>query len=780
MRKVITVDGPAGSGKTTIAKLLANRINFSYLDTGSIYRTITLQMVRNNIDPREISKIKDILKETNISVDEDKFFLNDKDVTSLLREEKVNNLVPAFAQNKNIREFIRKKQQKIANNGYYIVDGRDIGTVIFKDAFCKFYLDASANVRANRRLKDLKENTSDKTQKDILQEIMKRDEQDKNRSESPLKIPVDALVIDSSNLATNEVISKMIDYYNEKIIALEEESDEEGYSQSNSEIFLEAMNNMEIPDKIYKPGTITKANIIEINDQTILLGLEGKRDGMIQGKEVLEIKNQIKVGEEINVFVLNSSNFSEILLSKLEADKREGLSDLQKIHEEQTKLTGKILEKIKGGYKVDVLGNIGFCPFSEFNLFKKSGEEVVGTTDYFYTIQVEENNILLSRKKHLEEQREIQIKEFLDNNKEGDVIDVIVVSIIQSGVLVNIKESVTGIVRFNQLTWSRYEKVTDIVNVGDKIKVKIISIDSENRRFELSKKVLDADPFSEYVSTHQVDDIVIGRVKNFQSFGVFIELDRGVEGLLHVSEMSWTKRIDSPEELFKKDDKIKIKILSIDKESRRISLGLKQIEENPWNVIDQKYTVNDLVKATVKSIGKQKVYCLIDNEYEGVLKISDISWVLKEEKINLNNLFSVGKEETMKVLGHDTKKKHILLGLKQKTDNPWEDIKANHPVGTAIFNEVTKIIDSGCFVKIDNDIDGFCHISNLSDKKIEKVEDVVEIGKSYNFLVTSINEANKRLSLSIKDYLKYEEKKDIEKYLGQETQETMTLGELVE
>lgn len=776
MKKIITVDGPAGSGKSTIAKLLAKRINFSYLDTGSLYRSLSYYLLENKVSPKDPKRIKESLKSIDLNIEKDSFFLNGEDISEKIRTENVNKHVPLFAQLHEVRSFIRHIQKRIAENEHFIIDGRDIGTVVFKDAFCKFYLDASPEIRAQRRLNDEKEDTKGKKLEDIEKEIIKRDETDKNRTDSPLKIPVDALLIDSSSLSIDSVMEKMVNHYNKclsETTRIHVETD-----TKDSKMFLNALEHFET--KTFVPQTLIKATIINIKEKEIILDVGSKRDGVIAGEEMRKLDvASLKKGMEIDVFILKASTSSpQIFVSKIEADKRRSLIELKDLFQNNKVVEGIVSKSVKGGFLVDVANHQSFCPYSEYDVKKVNVDAQLGKKEKFYLIEMNGPKIIVSRKKHLEEIYH-QIKEdFFETVHAGDLLNGTVVHIAKFGAFVEIKEGVVAILRPKDISWKRYNNISDALKKGDKITVKVLIVKKDTHKLEVSKKDAEEDPIISFQNFHNVGDVIKGIVMNLQDFGAFIEVASGLEGLLHVSELSWTKRVNHPKEFFTVGDEVEVKILVIDAKKRKISLGLKQITDDPWQTIEQRYPKGDIVSAQIKSIINSGIHCEIDGEFGGFVHASDISWT--SDRIKLNSEFKIGEFRQVKVIGYEKNKRKIKLGIKQQSSNPWENLKNNYGMGGNIKGEVVKMIESGAFVKVIEELEGFCHISQASEKAIEKIEEAFEVGKTYNFAIQKIDEENKKLALSVKQYLLNEDKKNIEKYLSDgKVKNTISLGDLI-
>lgn len=776
MKRIITIDGPAGSGKSTIAKLLANRIDFTYIDTGAIYRALTYYLLSQKITEKEPYKIAHELEKVKLDYEKDSIKINGQEVSSFIRTEEVTKSVPLFAQNAEIRKFVKTIQHKLGNKGECVIDGRDIGTVVFKDAFCKFYLDAKPAVRAERRLGDV-DLPEGKSKEEIASEMKKRDEMDRNRALSPLKIAPDACVIDSTNLSPDDVMEKMVEHFNKKNAMAYEHN----YAVSNqdSQMFLNALENFS-PDDGKERGSLVKGKIISVTNGEIYLDINDKRDGIIPEDEARKLdQEQIKPGNEIDVYIVNTNpKKPQIRVSKLEAEKRSALIEIRECFNNNRTIEGTVLYDVKGGFIVDIKGNQTFCPYSEFDVRKVNKNKQNGLTDQFYILEYTNQKIVVSRKKYLEEKYGKIKENFFAAIQEGDFLEGKVVNVTGFGVFVEVEEGITGIVRLKNLSWKRVDDPAEIVNRGDPIKVKIVGMDRVNFKLELSKKAAEEDPITDFVSKYQVGDIVKGEVRHIEKFGAFIEVAEGLEGLLHVSEMSWTKKVHDPKEILHKGDFVETKLLSVDVENRKVSLGLKQVVSNPWDTIEQRFPVGDIVQVTVKSIIPNGVYCSIDDDFEGFVHVENVTW--STDRVNLKREFKKDDVIEAKIIGYSKPKRRIELGLKQKSSNPWEDLRVNYGVGGTILGEVTRLIDSGAFVRLSDEIEGFCHVSQLAPHRVEKPSDVLNVGDKMNFYIQLIDEENKKVSLSIKKQKKAEEKKDIEQYISNEKgDKTFTIAELL-
>ncbi len=782
MQKIITIDGLCGAGKSTIAKLFSKQIQFNHFDTGLVYRTITYEMIKNKIKPSEKEKVKEALKKITIKINQETILLNQAEITiNQLKTPSINKEVAFYAQNSDIRKFTRKIQLAIAEKNNVVVDGRDIGTIVFPNAFCKFYLEAPLQIRAKRRFNESKEKHK-KTINEIKTEIKKRDLEDSTRKESPLKIPPNAFIIETSDKKIDDILEMMLNYYKKQLEAQEAMGKSE---KENSKVFMNAMESLE--DDIIEKGSLQKAKIVSINDE-IILNIKSKKDAIIPQEEVSRLgSSTLKVGLEIEVIV-RKINKTNIIVSYLELQNKETLVEIKKYFKDNLEIEGEITKEVKGGLLVNLKGCNSFCPQSEIDIYKVSKKEFINTKSKFKILSLEGSKIILSRKKYLEEIYLEARRSFYAQTKVNDIKEVTVIKIIDYGAIVEFEKGINGILKIKNCAWERIEDLSTFFKEGDKIKVKIIKLKEETNKIEVSKKDAEENPFIDFSNTKKEGDLIDGEVKNIEPYGIFIKVSYGVEGFCHISELSWEKKIKHPKEIINIGDQIKTKILILDKENKKLSLGHKQVTKDPWEEVENKYQINTLIKTTIKNITQRGVYCEI-TPYEGFIDKDDLSWANK--KINYKKEFPINSEIEATIIGFDTKRKKIKLSVKEKTKDPWEDLITNfNKENTTITAEVIKIIDIGCIVKINEDLEGFCHISELSEKFIKKVEDCVNLNESYSFKIQKIDKQNKKIQLSRKKtsnsnpnshrHHKKEKKKENNPYLSSSNKEKkITFGDLI-
>lgn len=769
MDVVITIDGPAGSGKSSIARFLAKRTNFTYLNTGMIYRAITHICLKENISYK-VEEIKSILKKYNIEIDKESIFINKEDVTDQLRTDQINKSVPFYAQNSAIRNYTKILQKRIfTNKNNIIVDGRDIGTVVFPNAFCKFYLDADTSTRAKRRLDDEKEDNSNKNIEEITAEISERDRMDKTRKESPLKIPKDSCYIDSSNLSVEEVLEKMVDYFNKQVFFF---SLENNIPTENTEVsdktFVDAVAEMSKG----KQSEVITATVISINKEEILLDIGQKKEGIIPAKEFSSLNlehEEIEVGKEIQVFFIEKNQNGDLVYSYIEAKKRYGFTILQEAFDNKQPIQGTVAKVINKGFQIYSHGVMGFCPYSEYDIKRVDSEEQLNKVEEFELIEYSPSNrkIIFSRKKIVQKKYEEVKREYFQSVSIGEVITVKAIIVKDNYVIVEVvdKEGVTAFLGKENISWAKIKFAKDEIKKGDEFEAKIINIDVANVKLEISKRELTPDPFETFNALYNKGDTVKGKAKDIKDFGVFVEISKNVEGLLHIYELSWTKRINHPKELFTTGDEIEVKILDVDLKKKKISLGYKQNMPNPWDTLDKQYLVNDIVSVTVENINKNFIFGLVDDEFNAV--------VTCPSEDGLSEKYPEGSKISGQVSFVNKAKRKVFLNLVVLSGDSWEDFKSIYQQGTSISGEVVESAEKGFNIKLPNDVVGFCHESQVGEEK-------VEIGQKTNFIIQNIDEKNKKVYLSIIEYKQKHDKNYISDYVNSSKDKSnITLGDFL-
>ncbi|MGK2906137.1 MAG: 30S ribosomal protein S1 [Desulfuromonadales bacterium] len=541
--------------------------------------------------------------------------------------------------------------------------------------------------------------------------------------------------------------------------------------QSFESMFEDSMQELNV-------GDVVRGTVVQVTDDHVVVDVGYKSEGIIPLAEFKDEQGKIdvKVGDEVDVLFERRENDSgQIGLSKEKADRQKIWGSL----EEGAVVEGKIVGRIKGGLTVDI-GINAFLPGSQVDLRPvRNLEKLLGATFDFKIIKLNKRrgNIVLSRRVLLEEQRENMRTDTLETLTEGQVVEGIVKNLTDYGSFIDLG-GIDGLLHITDMSWGRVNHPSDVLSVGEKIKVKILKYDRERERVSLGLKQITPDPWLEVESAYPVGARVQGKVVSLTDYGAFIELEDGVEGLIHVSEMSWTKRIKHPNKLLTVGDEVETLVLALDIPNRRISLGLKQIEPNPWEVIGEKFPVGTIIEGQVKNITDFGVFVGVDEGIDGLVHISDLSWTKRVK--HPSEIFKKGDTVKAVVLNIDRENERFSLGLKQLTPDPWEAIPVKYAPGTIVRGKATSVTDFGVFLEIEEGIEGLIHVSELSQEKVESPKDFASVGDEFEAAVLNVDIVDRKIALSVKQLTHHKEKAEVQEFLGAQKQATSNLGALLQ
>lgn len=506
--------------------------------------------------------------------------------------------------------------------------------------------------------------------------------------------------------------------------------------------------------KNFELETILRGRVINIVNQDVIVDVGYKSEGVIPLQEFLEDnETEPKIGEDIDVLLEALEDESGlIVLSKKKADRIKGWEKIVSTHKEGDKVKGKVIRKIKGGLLVDI-GVPVFLPASQISI-RRTGDisEYIGQDLECRIIKIDEArmNIVVSRRKIIEEEREAQKKELLKIIEEGQMREGVVKNIADFGAFVDLG-GIDGLLHITDMSWGRISHPSEMLNINDKIEVKILKIDREKERIALGLKQKSESPWKDVEKKYPIGKHVNGEVVNVMSYGAFVKLEEGIEGLVHISEMSWTRRITHPSELVKIGDHVEVVILDINKEKQEISLGMKQTESNPWDSVEERYKIGTIVTGKVRNLTNYGAFIEIEEGIDGLLHISDMSWTKKIS--HPSELLKKGQEIKAQVLHVDQEKKRVALGMKQLDQDPWESvIPEKYQPGKVTSGKVTKITNFGIFVELEDNLEGLLHISELSDKKIktpEEIEKIVNVGDTVKVRILRVEKEERKIGLSL-------------------------------
>jgi small subunit ribosomal protein S1 len=551
----------------------------------------------------------------------------------------------------------------------------------------------------------------------------------------------------------------------------EEEMDEEFGEESFRELFENS------PQGNLAVGDVVEGTVIQVNPDSVVVDVGYKSEGVIPLSE-FSVDGQpadIKVNDKIDVLFERAENDSGLIgLSKEKADRQKVWNSL----EEDAVVEGKIVSRIKGGLSVDI-GVNAFLPGSQVDLRPvRNLDKLIGETFEFKIIKLNKRrgNIVLSRRVLLENERESQRADTLKTLEEGQIVEGVVKNLTDYGAFIDLG-GIDGLLHITDMSWGRVTHPSDILAVGDAINVKVLKFDREKERVSLGLKQTAPDPWLSVADKYPAGAKVSGKVVSLTDYGAFVELEEGVEGLIHVSEMSWTKRIKHPNKILSIGDEVEIVVLAMDTENRRISLGLKQVEPNPWEEIGEKIPVGTVIEGQVKNITDFGIFVGVDEGIDGLVHISDLSWTKRIK--HPSELYKKGDTVKAVVLNIDTENERFSLGVKQLTQDPWQVIPEQYAPGTIIRGKVTSVTEFGIFLEVEEGVEGLIHVSEISKEKVDSPKDFASVGDELEAVVLHVDTQEHKIALSIKHMSERKEKAEVEEYMGAQKKATSSLGDLL-
>jgi small subunit ribosomal protein S1 len=533
--------------------------------------------------------------------------------------------------------------------------------------------------------------------------------------------------------------------------------------------------------KSIQEGELVKGEIVQVDKEFVLVDIGYKSEGQIPISEFIDSEGNItaKVGDKMDVLLeKREDDEGLIILSKEKAAKIKIWDDIKDIYEKGGTISGKILSRVKGGMSVDI-GLQAFLPGSQIDLKPiKDFDAYIGTVQDFKILKYNKRraNIVLSRRAILEAERMILREQTLNVIHDDAVLEGTVKNITEYGLFIDLG-GLDGLLHITDMSWGRVGHPSEMYQVGDKITVKVLKYDSETGRVSLGLKQLRSDPWTEADSKYSVGTKITGRVVSLADYGAFVEVEEGIEGLIHVSEMSWTRKIRHPSQVLKVGDMVEAVVLNIDSANKRVSLGLKQVEPNPWDIIGEKYPVGTTIEGRIKNITDFGIFIGIDEGIDGLVHISDISWTKRIK--HPSEIYKKGQEVQAVVLNIDKGNERFSLGIKQLTIDPWDMVAEKYSVGTRITGTVTNVTDFGVFIELEEGIEGLIHVSELTKEKGGnplsrfKIDDVIQAK------VINVSRTDKKIGLSIKKLEESDEKDIYNSYLNNRNEATSNLGELL-
>ncbi len=530
-------------------------------------------------------------------------------------------------------------------------------------------------------------------------------------------------------------------------------------------------------------GQIVKGTVIDITPDHVTIDVGYKCEGQIPIQEFLkrDKKVNVKIGDRIDVLLeRKESEEGLLILSKEKADKVNVWREISRSCREGEVIEGEIVSKVKGGLSVDIGGIFAFLPGSQIDLKPiRNLDSLMGKRLKFKVIKFnrKRNNIVLSRRILLEEERKLLREGTLKSIQEGAIVEGTVKSLTDYGAFIDLG-GMDGLLHITDIAWGRIGHPSEKLSVGERIKVKVLHFDREKEKVSLGLKQALPDPWDSVPKKYPVGSRIKGKIINVTDYGVFVELEEGVEGLVHISELTWSKKMKHPSKIVHIGDTVEVMVLDCDPVKRRISLGMKQIEANPWTLIEEKYPVGTKVVGRVKTITDFGIFIGFEEGVDGLVHVSEMSWTKKIK--HASELYKKGQEVEAVVLNIDTKNERFSLGIKQLTPDPWKEVARRYRKGEVVTGKITNLTDFGAFVELEEGIEGLVHVSEINREKVERPSDVLKVGDKISAVVLHIDPNERRIGLSIKGLKDKAEKAEVEKYMSNQGSTSHSLGELIQ
>jgi small subunit ribosomal protein S1 len=531
----------------------------------------------------------------------------------------------------------------------------------------------------------------------------------------------------------------------------------------------------------FAEGEVVRGVVLRVSESEVIVDVGYKSEGMIAIEEFRDENGEISVKPDDSVDVLiekTEDREGYVVLSKEKAEKMKVWDEVERAYQERRVVTGRVIERVKGGLAVDI-GVRAFLPGSQVdmrpvrNLDALRGQELRMRV---IKVNKKRGNIVLSRKAVLEEENAEKKQETLATLEEGKVLDGVVKNITEYGAFVDLG-GIDGLLHITDMSWGRINHPNEVLNVGDEIRVVVLKFDRESERVSLGMKQLQADPWTTATIKYPVGARVKGRVVSLTDYGAFVELEQGVEGLIHVSEMSWSKKIKHPSKILSVNQEVECQVLGIDQEAHRISLGLKQVEANPWEQLAEKYPIGAKITGKVRNLTEFGAFVEVEEGIDGLIHISDLSWTKRVK--HPSEVLKKGDTVEAVVLNIDAENQRLSLGLKQLATDVWEDYLASHGVGDVVEGKIVRLTSFGAFVELAEGVEGLVHVSELDEKRVERPEEQFNPGDVVPVKIIKVQEGERKIGLSIKAVKQEEVQKDVQAYRQSSGSDRSTIGDIL-
>ena len=558
-----------------------------------------------------------------------------------------------------------------------------------------------------------------------------------------------------------------------------QESEDTNAQAANSENSFAELYEQSINQSEIKEGEVVDGVVVNVGLEFATVDIGYKCEGLIPIDEFKKTdgSTDVKVGDTLSVYlerIENENGF--MILSKDKAEIIKAWDEISQACEKDQLVEGTVIAKVKGGLSVDI-GVKAFLPGSQIDVKPvKNLDRFLGKKLKFKIIKFNKKrgNIVLSRRAIVAQEKERQRAETLSNITEDQIVIGTVKNITEYGAFIDLG-GMDGLLHITDMSWGRVKHPSELFKVGDDVKVKVLKYDREKERISLGLKQVSPNPWEELASKINIGDRVKGKVVSIKDYGAFVELEQGIEGLIHVSEMSWRRDVKHPSKVLNVGDEVECQVLEIDAKNKRLSLGLKQLQANPWSALEEKYPQGTVIEGTIKSVTDFGIFVDIGEGLDGLIHVSDISW--NKKNVHPSEKYKKGDVVKAVVLSIDKETEKFSLGVKQLEKDPWETAKTKYKVGEGVHGKVTKVTDFGAFVELEQGIEGLIYVSELSDQRVEKPSEVVKVGDEIRAEVISLDTKERRIGLSVRKLRSTEERKDYESYVGQKDNKT-SLGDV--
>jgi small subunit ribosomal protein S1 len=564
--------------------------------------------------------------------------------------------------------------------------------------------------------------------------------------------------------------------------AVTPESPEEGSGPAfDPEEYERLLDMYDVSFRNFGEGEVVRGLVLRVSESEVVVDVGYKSEGMISIDEFRDENGQIavKAGDSVDVLIEKTEDREGyVVLSKEKAEKMKVWDEVERAYQERRVVTGRVIERVKGGLAVDI-GVRAFLPGSQVDMRPvRNLEALKGQELRMRVIKVNKKrgNIVLSRKAVLEEENAERKQQTLETLEEGKVLNGVVKNITEYGAFVDLG-GLDGLLHITDMSWGRINHPNEVLNVGDDVRVVVLKFDRDSERVSLGMKQLQADPWTTATIKYPVGARVKGRVVSLTDYGAFVELEQGVEGLIHVSEMSWSKKVKHPSKILSVNQEVECQVLGIDQEAHRISLGLKQVESNPWEQLAETYPVGSHLTGKVRNLTEFGAFVEVEEGIDGLIHISDLSWTKRIK--HPSEVLKKGDTVEAVVLNIDAENQRLSLGLKQLASDVWDDFFSRHQVGDVVEGKIVRLTTFGAFVELAEGVEGLVHVSELDEKRIDRPEEHFKPGDVYPMKIVKVQEGERKVGLSIKAVKQDELQQDLHAYRQSSGSDRSTIGDIL-